>query len=53
MMALTDSNGQENNKALSLRQATKAINQQYCVSCDRIEEVGAEHEGQALLASES
>jgi len=50
MMAL-DSNGKENTKALSLRQAAKAINTLYCTSCDRIEEVGAEHEGQALLSS--
>ena len=37
--------------ALSLRQAAKAINSQYCTSCERIEEVGASHEGKAFLSS--
>merc|ERR1719162_2499187 len=49
-MALADAKG-ENTKALSLRLAAKAINTQYCTSCDRIEEVGGSHEGSALLAS--
>jgi len=42
---------QENTKALSLRQAAKAINEKYCTSCERIEEAGACNEGKALLSS--
>jgi len=49
MMALDSI--QEGTKALSLRQAAKAINEQYCTSCEKIEEVGHNHEGKALLAS--